>query len=62
MPHIFLLVRNGYPTRKRLFGAALIQRLRGWLVPLSPRQAIRRDMGREMGREMGLKSAVKTGC
>jgi hypothetical protein len=66
MPHIFLLVRNACPTRKRLFGAAPNQRLRGWLVPLSPRQAIRRDMGRDMGREtgreMGLKSAVKTGC
>jgi hypothetical protein len=54
MPHIFLLVRNGCPTRKRPFGAAPINAYEVALVPLSLRQAIRHGMG--------LKSAVKTGC
>jgi hypothetical protein len=58
MPHIFLLVRNECPTRKRPSGAASINAYEVGLVPLSPRDAIRRDMGRDMG----LKSAVKTGC
>jgi hypothetical protein len=54
MPHIFLLVRNACPTRKRLFGAAPINAYEVALVPLPLRQAIRHSMG--------LKSAVKTGC
>jgi hypothetical protein len=44
MPHIFLLVRNECPTRKRLSGAAPINAYEVGLVPLSLWQAIRRDM------------------
>jgi hypothetical protein len=58
MPHIFVLVRNECPTRKRLSGAASINAYEVVLVPLTLWQAIRHDMGRDMG----LKSAVKTGC
>jgi hypothetical protein len=58
MPHIFVLVRNGCPTRKRLSGAASINAYEVALVPLTLWQAIRRDMGGHMA----LKSAVKTGC
>jgi hypothetical protein len=54
MPHIFLLVRNGCPTRKRLSGAATINAYTVGLVPLPLRDAILRDSG--------LKSAIKTGC
>jgi hypothetical protein len=58
MPHIFLLVRNECPTRKRLVGAASINAYEVALVPPPLWQAIRRDMGHYLG----LKSAVKTGC
>jgi hypothetical protein len=61
MPHIFLLVRNACPTRKRLSGAARINAYEVGLVPLMLWQAIRRDFGATW-RNMGLKSAVKTGC
>jgi hypothetical protein len=58
MPHIFVLVRNACPTRKRLSGAASINAYEVALVPLTLWQAIRRNMGHYLG----LKSAVKTGC
>jgi len=47
MPHIFLLVRNECPTRKRLSGAASNNAYEVRLVPLPLRQAIRRYDGLE---------------